>query len=853
MATYVNDLRLKEIATGDEAGTWGTSTNTNLELIAEAFSYGTEAITTNADTHTTTIADGSTDPGRSLYLKYTGTLDSACTITLGPNTVSKMWFIENATTGSQNIIISQGSGANVTIPAGETKVVYSDGAGAGAAITDAFASLKVSDAAQTNITSVGALDGGSITSGFGSIDVGSSAITTTGTVTGNTLAGTLSTAAQPNITSLGTLTTLTVDDITINGSTISDAGDLTLDVGGDIILDADGGDIFFKDAGVTKGTIQNTSDDLVIKVNTQDKDLLFKGNDGGSGITALTLDMSDAGAATFNNTITAGANSGVIKEIGSDLSLVQGAVGLRINDAASAISPTTASANNDAAVDLGVSNIRFKRLYLSDGITDSGQAGSNTVFNEDGTTADFRVESNGNANMLFVNGGTDAVSIGTSTNYGGVLNVESPDNGATLILISTDADASEGPLLDIRRESASPADNDLIGSIRFRGDNDADQNVTYTQIKNYILDASDGTEDGQYNIETMVAGSLQTRMLINNTSVVFNESSIDSDFRVESNNKDHMFFVDGGNDRIGINTSSPTNTLHILNEVSSDTIDENNGLVKMQSSGGNGMIFGTIASSPFTSYIQSAYVQDTSLAQYNLTLNPIGGSVGIGTSNPTFGSGSGLEIEKSGTTTLRLQDSTSKSFEMRMSSNLEMICMNSSSNIILDPTANTLFKVNGAEKGRFTTNGLTFNGDTAAANALDDYEEGTWTPTYAGQSTAGTYNYGSQLGTYTKVGRTVTITATMSAIQTVTAGVGTANIKGLPFSVNSTHGGFGSVVLEYFDIDNNTNSLACEAVAGTTFIRFWETVDSAANSVLDVTDKTNNSADIFVTITYQTS
>ena len=52
MATYVNDLRLKEISTGDESGTWGTSTNTNLELIAEAFSFGTEAITTNADTHT---------------------------------------------------------------------------------------------------------------------------------------------------------------------------------------------------------------------------------------------------------------------------------------------------------------------------------------------------------------------------------------------------------------------------------------------------------------------------------------------------------------------------------------------------------------------------------------------------------------------------------------------------------------------------------------------------------------------------------------------------------------------------------------------------------------------------------
>jgi len=145
MATYVNDLRLTEITTGDETGDWGDITNTNLELIAEAFSFGTEAITTNADTHTTTIADGSTDPGRSMFLKYTGTLDSACTITIGPNTVSKLWFIENGTSGSQNIIISSGSGANITIPPGDTKVIYSDGGGSGAAMVDAFAFLSVVD------------------------------------------------------------------------------------------------------------------------------------------------------------------------------------------------------------------------------------------------------------------------------------------------------------------------------------------------------------------------------------------------------------------------------------------------------------------------------------------------------------------------------------------------------------------------------------------------------------------------------------------------------------------------------------------------------------------------------------
>jgi hypothetical protein len=105
MATYVNDLRLKEIATGDESGTWGTSTNTNLELIADAFSYATkDCFASDADA-TETMADGVADEIRSLYLKVTSsaTLTATRTLTLAPNTVSKTWIIENATTGGQSI------------------------------------------------------------------------------------------------------------------------------------------------------------------------------------------------------------------------------------------------------------------------------------------------------------------------------------------------------------------------------------------------------------------------------------------------------------------------------------------------------------------------------------------------------------------------------------------------------------------------------------------------------------------------------------------------------------------------------------------------------------------------------
>ena len=108
-------------------------------------------------------------------------------------------------------------------------------------------------------------------------------------------------AAQPTITSLGTLTSLTVDDITINGSTISDAGSLDFNIGGDITLDAGGGDICLKDDGTEFGRLQSSASSFVIHSIVSNKDIIFKGIDDGASVEALRLDMSDAGTATFNN------------------------------------------------------------------------------------------------------------------------------------------------------------------------------------------------------------------------------------------------------------------------------------------------------------------------------------------------------------------------------------------------------------------------------------------------------------------------------------------------------------------------------------------------------------------------
>ena len=138
MATFVNPLRLTELATGEGSGTWGTTTNTNLELIGEALGYGTQDCFASDADATTTIADGAVDPARSLYFKVTSsaTLTATRTLTIAPNTINRVMWIENATTGSQSITISQGSGTTVIIGAGSTKSVYLDGGGTGANVVE---------------------------------------------------------------------------------------------------------------------------------------------------------------------------------------------------------------------------------------------------------------------------------------------------------------------------------------------------------------------------------------------------------------------------------------------------------------------------------------------------------------------------------------------------------------------------------------------------------------------------------------------------------------------------------------------------------------------------------------------
>jgi hypothetical protein len=147
-STYVNNLRLEEMTTGEKSGTWGNITNTNLQLVGQALGYGTRAIA-NASTDNITIADGASDADRSMYLKLTGG-GQACTVTLLPNTSSKMWIMENAT--SYTLTFTQGSGANVAILAGQTKMIFADGLGAGAVVYE-LGTIAVQNLSVTGVTS----------------------------------------------------------------------------------------------------------------------------------------------------------------------------------------------------------------------------------------------------------------------------------------------------------------------------------------------------------------------------------------------------------------------------------------------------------------------------------------------------------------------------------------------------------------------------------------------------------------------------------------------------------------------------------------------------------------------------
>jgi hypothetical protein len=164
---------------------------------------------------------------------------------------------------------------------------------------------------------------------------------------------------------------------------------------------------------------------------------------------------------------------------------------------------------------------------------------------------------------------------------GGTITVA--DNSTNITLKSTDDDANVGPLLDLNRDSGSPADSDFLGKIQFSGDDDGGNKLNYAFIDSKILDASNGSEDGQLDISTIQGGSAISRLQFN-TATVFNEDSADVDFRVESNGEENMLFVDGGENRVGIGTTGGSGETLTVTKTGADATVRVNGVSGQEAS-----------------------------------------------------------------------------------------------------------------------------------------------------------------------------------------------------------------------------------------------------------------------------
>ena len=302
MATYVNDLRLKEITTGDESGTWGTSTNTNLSLVADAFSLGTKQMAADAN-ETFTMPDATADGTRSLYLKITSavSLTVTRTVTLGPNTVSKVWIIENATTGSQSITIAQGSGATVTVATGTRAMIVTDGAGSGAAVALAgptistlTGTLPVANGG-TGITSFGT---GVATALGGNINTSGGYVTQSGTLAASAIVLGGGSAAAVTSTTTGTGVVSAVGTaINTTGGLVTQSGTLAANnvlLGGGSAAAVTSSTLLATSAAVTSGTY--------IKAIGYADTVVALGNTG----TAINLDVVSGGVftATLNDNAT---------------------------------------------------------------------------------------------------------------------------------------------------------------------------------------------------------------------------------------------------------------------------------------------------------------------------------------------------------------------------------------------------------------------------------------------------------------------------------------------------------------------------------------------------------------------
>ena len=316
----------------------------------------------------------------------------------------------------------------------------------------------------------------------------------------------------------------------------------------------------------------------------------------------------------------------------------------------------------------------------------------------------------------------------------GTMTLTRDDNSPQLIIKSTDADADVGPEMELFRDSASPANSDVLGQVQFRGKNDAAETVSYAEIDTRISDVADGTEDGELRLQVKRAGTTRTALSLGPTETVFNDAGIDNDFRVESDGNVNMLFVDAGNNRVGIGKGSPSDVLDI----------------------------------------------------------GIAGDINISDGNLKVASGHGIDFSATSNSAGTMQN-----------------------------------------------------------ELLDDYEEGTWTPT-ATTNAGNAASFTADTCLYTKIGRMVFVKGSVRNIDTSgTTGSSTFRINGFPFTIDVADS-MGSCTYDQISMQGSRTQINPDFDTAE-FVRFVQSGGGTSETGTDHSDITSGATDIFFTGFYYTN
>ena len=584
--------------------------------ITNAGSIGLDSIFGDADSNTSITFSGSDVITVATGGSTAFTVNADQSVTFSGNVIigsaniaeAELEILDGATVTTTELNIIDGdTSASATTVVDADRVVFNDaGTMKQVAVTDLAAYFDDEITAMPNLvttaaTTVGALNSGSITSGFGTIDTGSSAITTTGLISGGSL---------------------DIDDVLINGTTIGHTDDT------DLITLANGVVTVAGEVSMTTLDIGGTN----VTSTATELNLL----DGVSGLvqadftklaavdsTAAELNIVDGGTSATSTTV-ADADRVVMNDNGTMVQVAVTDLAAYFDDEITAMpnlvttAATSVGALNSGSItsgfgtiDTGSSNITttgvgsFGSLDISGDIDVDGTTNldvvdidgaltqdGGAVFNEASADVDFRVESNGNANMLFVDGGNNRVGVGTSSPSNLFHIKDSTADSIEMKITNTNADAV-GANIHLEKDSASPADNDFCGEITFVGSNDNNQQPSFGSISVQMADVSDGSEDGVMLFKTNVAGTFAERMRISGGNVGIGTSSPSKRVHLHASNDSASLRLENtANDKVfDITPSKPgvANSGLSIHNVTDDRIDlhvDNSGNIIIGSSGG---------------------------------------------------------------------------------------------------------------------------------------------------------------------------------------------------------------------------------------------------------------------------